>query len=143
MNNIAIAVELCHADKKEYPATNNWISSASNGSETTLANSILKYKYIDAIPCDPKVSEWNCAHGGHNVDTNPDFGYLYIMKNYNFSGSYTGTYPGKGKYSIFSTLESPSNDDKNQVTKWESYDTAYKEYIAGKWNFNAMYKIGN
>ncbi|MEI6498694.1 MAG: type II secretion system protein [bacterium] len=140
---ISTALEMWHADKKEYPATNNWVSGSSNDLNDTLANTILRYKYIDSIPCDPKVSQWNCAHGGHNAGSNPDYGYLYVLKNYNFSGSYTGSYPGKGKYSVFAALEAPSAEDKNQVSKWDAYDLSYKEYIKGKWNFEAMFKVGN
>lgn len=143
VNKIATALEMWHADKKEYPATSNFVSSANNDTEATLANTILRYKYIDIIPCDPKVSEWNCSHGGHNNGSNPDFGYLYVLKNYNFSGSYTGTYPGKGKYGVFSALEAPSKDDKAQAQKWDQYDLAYTKYIADKWNLAAMFKVGN
>ncbi len=143
VNKIVTALELWHADKKEYPAASNWVSAGYDGTSSTLANTILKYKYIDSIPCDPKVSEWNCSHGGHNTGTNPDFGYLYVLKNYNFSGDYTGTLPGKNKYSVYTTLEAPNADDKNQLSKWDDYDKAYKAYVAGKFNFEALFKIGN
>jgi len=143
INKISTAIELYHTDKKEYPATSLWVSSSYNSPSDTLANTLLRNKYIDSIPCDPKVTDWNCSHGGHNQGTNPDFGYLYILKNYNFSGSYSGNFPGKSKYSLYSTLESPSSDDLNNIDRLEGYEKAFREFITSKYHMNILYKSGN
>ncbi len=143
INKIATAVELYHTDKKTYPETSLWISSQYASSSDTLANTILKNKYIDVIPCDPKVSEWNCSQGGHNTGSNPDFGYIYITEDYNFSGSYTGDYPGKNKYAIFSTLEAPNADDQNVMNNLNPYEKAFRDYVNSKYHLSIMYKVGN
>jgi len=143
LNRIATALELYRTDKKEYPPTNFWISSTYNSPNDTLANTILRQKYIDSIPCDPKVTEWNCSHGGHNNGANPDFGYVYILKNYNFSGTYNSTFPGKNKYGLYATLEAPGKDDKNVVSRAADYEKAFLDYMNTKMHLNIMYILGN
>jgi general secretion pathway protein G len=142
LNKIASALEMWYSDKKYYPETDLWISTQNiDGKNETLASTLLQEGYIDVLPCDPKVSAWNCAHGGHNIGGDPDFGYIYVRKDYKVDG-YTGLFPGKNKYGLYATLEAPSKDDKYNATKWDNYDKALANYFLSQ-NFDIKLQINN
>ena len=142
LNKIASALEMWYSDKKSYPDADLWISTQNfDGKNETLASTLLQEGYIDILPCDPKVSAWNCSHGGHNIGNDPDFGYIYIRKDYKPEG-YSGLFPGKGKYGLYASLEAPTKDDKYLFSKWESYDKALVNGLV-KSNINVNFQIGN